>query len=93
MSKISKKTKMSDNTENTQNDSTKVIDEQPTLKVVSEVEKPKPKPKPETEPKWREPDTPICGHCGRHGADGVVNYWGTTVSMHSRCMSDFRDST
>ena len=86
MSKISKKTKMSDNTENTQNDSTKVIDEQPSPKVVPKVVKPKPKPE------WREPDTPICGHCGRHGADGVVNYWGTTVSMHSRCMADFRDS-
>ena len=75
---------MSDNTENTQNASTKVIDEQPSPKVVPKVEKPK--------PERREPDTPICGHCGRHGADGVVNYWGTTVSMHSRCMPDFRDS-
>ena len=74
------------NIQNTQNASTKVIDEQPTLKVVSKVEKPKPKPK------RREPETPICGHCGRHGADGVVNYCGTTVSMHSRCMPDFRDS-
>ena len=77
---------MSENTQNTENASIKVIDEQPILKVVSKVEKPKPKPE------WREPDTPICGHCGRHGADGVVNYWGTTVSMHSRCMPDFRDS-
>ena len=77
---------MSDNTENSQNDSTKLIDEQPSPKVVPKVVKPKPKPE------WREPDTPICGHCGRHGADGVVNYWGTTVSMHSRCMPDFRDS-
>ena len=91
---------MSENTQNiqnTENASIKVIDEQPTLKVVSKVEKPKPKPEPEPkwrepEPKWREPETPICGHCGRHGADGVVNYWGTTVSMHSRCMPDFRDS-
>ena len=79
---------MSENIQNNQNDSTKLINE----KVITEVEKPKPKSEPESEPKWREPDTPLCGHCGRHGADGVVNYWGTTVSMHSRCMSDFRDS-
>ena len=79
---------MSENIQNTENASIKVIDEQPILKVVSKVEKPKPKP----EPEWREPDTPICGHCGRYGADGVINYCGTTFTIHQRCVSNFRDS-
>ena len=77
---------MSNNTQNTQNDQNdpndpnKVVVKQPSPKVIT------------AKQEKEEPKTPICGHCGRYGADGVINYYGTTFTIHQRCVSNFRDS-